>query len=263
MTEEKKKAKRLGELVSLKVKIEKFDKEMVERRVQEVKERVKLVDNIAYSQIWELGKVLWEATKDLSDREISYFYDRIEKELGITAQYQKNAKHFYRCFPTLPELIKHVKIPIRWFYFLSGLDWKSTNVGTLLLDSRKELSQMSFDEFKEWVKINIGLKYRKGFPAFCKICGAELNREGFRSEWDFIPVHFTCIDNLLEEIKQEQENLKKLFSLRDKLANWQNKLSKEQESYEGLIKLLQLYNSIISKYPDVEEEIKRKVAESV
>jgi len=91
---------------SLKLEIERFDTDLVLEKYKSYLEQIEELSKAVDLKTWELGRILYEATKDMTNREKTYFYSLIYEELGISRNYLREARMIYSRIRDYPELVK-------------------------------------------------------------------------------------------------------------------------------------------------------------
>jgi len=207
------------------LEIERFEKNLVEERVDEFVDEIEKIGEEVASKTWELGKLIYVATEDLTKREKSYFYSLINERLGYYPSYIRHAKLFYSRFPNLNWFLER-GIKIRFLVYLSAIDEKSFRaIVSTIRDNWKEVRDYSWRDFKNWLRERFGLKGRF-IPRVCVICRVEIPLENFDEMGEQGCWHKDCFDDLKKMATENKETEEK----------FQEELKKKDTTIDGLRK---------------------------
>jgi hypothetical protein len=192
------------------LEIERFDKELVQKKVDEIVDDIEKLGKEIASKTWELGKKLYDATEDMTKREKSYFYALIKEKLGYHPGYLRCAKLFYSRFPDINWFLDR-GIKIKFLDYLSKIDEKLfRNIVITIRNNWEEVKDCSWRDFKNWLRDNFGLKGKFIIPKSCAICEAEIPLEYFDEMAEQGCWHKDCFDNLKRMASENKGTEEKL-----------------------------------------------------
>jgi hypothetical protein len=206
---------------------------------------------------YRLAKALYEKTKNLGLADTHYIYEAVADYLGMSIKTIKQMVWIYG------KLDKYgywhngtALMKFRLFQIAYYLSKHTTEFEEVLKKVYSEIAgnfkmslwfeKASYKEIIEWLKMRFEtylkvFKKGKSFYHYCEVCNGELKDEDKGKKWDFIPIHFSCLEMLKENEKE------KIAVLRNTIAkNWREEKIKvlEEENQKLKKQLLETVNEL-------------------
>ena len=247
--------------------------------VEENLDKFKRIQRNISSRFWNLGQLLYKLTDDLNDREVSYFYKLLNEKLGFSISYMKKSKRVYsvlkkcgvrnvdkegRILVYFNKKLRSLDIPFEWLkkVALVGGDNKFKIIEQMFNNS-ETMKQMTFKDFKIWLKEQFNIKRNAGFVVGCSICGEDLDWDKKDETWGTCFVHFTCFDELRKSKEELEDKVLYLDNVIEKLLKFNEKLRSKWIESQKKIKELEERIRFLNGEMSYSEFVKRGYAKPI